>query len=709
MKKLIRFHLVILLLLLQTTLFGQYQISNFTSFNTGDNTLGSNTIYQFERNPTTNDLWINSEDGLMYYDGFVYHQNSIPLNAGNRYIYSNRPFAFDFNGNLWFVITDSLYNYDGINLEPHALPLTTMGVNDILCDQNSIVWIATNNGLFKFDNGIFEIYNETNVLLSNYVQCLTIEPSGELWVGTILGVNLYDGNQWKSYNQNDGLVWANGNSGIDDFYVDNNGTCWALGNEIAYFENQQWIVLDPTILTSSLVTLNNFTGAFETSNGRIYFSTNEHGLVYRENNNWSRLTTNDGLPCDSILTTYTDLNGEVLLGHYRYGYSKTTDGINYENINTKDGGIIENYTRKIYVDSSNVVWINHADAYQYSTDNAFWNKFLDNKTTIGSNIAENRYGDIVIFGYGDLFIYDSIQWDTIHDWDYNIGVFIEKDQYVYHANYPNLKRFTYQGQDTLSLATTIDLSPYFSTGTMIHCMEVDSSNTLWLGTKNGLWYMDQLNLVFEPLPEDISQYITDVRVDYEQNLWVTTLNGIGHKVNGQWSTYFENDGLIDNHVNEMEITPDSAYWFATYKGVTRIKNQQFESFDVSDGLIHKFCKTIHKDYLGNIYVGTVHGISMFHEAYPYVEDTLAIQNTINQENHFSLYPNPAHDHLLLNCESFNQIKSMKIIDVTGKVMIETPIKYQTSNINVSKLQPGIYFVQVHQNNGSVSSTQFIKL
>ena len=65
-----------------------------------------------------------------------------------------------------------------------GLPNNT--INDLLLASNGYLWLATNEGLVRFDGAQFTVFNTTNApqLPSNRFATLTEEPPGYLWIGS---------------------------------------------------------------------------------------------------------------------------------------------------------------------------------------------------------------------------------------------------------------------------------------------------------------------------------------------------------------------------------------------------------------------------------------------------------------------------------------------------------------------------------------------
>jgi Leucine-rich repeat (LRR) protein len=76
-------------------------------------------------------------------------------------------------------------------------------------------------------------------------------------------------------------------------------------------------------------------------------------------------------------------------------------------------------------------------------------------------------------------------------------------------------------------------------------------------------------------------------------------------------------------------------------------------------------------------------------------------------NYFTLYPNPASDIINVDAKQDTEIQSIAIYDVLGQLVIAVPNAKSISNIDVSRLKTGNYFIKVKSDKGS-SGMKFIK-
>ena len=85
------------------------------------------------------------------------------------------------------------YNFEQISV-PDGLSSTS--VLDIVQDKYGFLWIATSDGLDRYDGYNFKVFRnipgDPGSLPSNYARSLMIDKNGTLWVGTGGGLCKYD-------------------------------------------------------------------------------------------------------------------------------------------------------------------------------------------------------------------------------------------------------------------------------------------------------------------------------------------------------------------------------------------------------------------------------------------------------------------------------------------------------------------------------------
>ena len=69
-------------------------------------------------------------------------------------------------------------------------------VNDILQDELGYIWIASEDGLSRYDGYEFSIYrfdpDDSTSISGNYIRCIFYDGEQNLWISSRYGLNLYD-------------------------------------------------------------------------------------------------------------------------------------------------------------------------------------------------------------------------------------------------------------------------------------------------------------------------------------------------------------------------------------------------------------------------------------------------------------------------------------------------------------------------------------
>ena len=91
----------------------------------------------------------------------------------------------------------------------------------------------------------------------------------------------------------------------------------------------------------------------------------------------------------------------------------------------------------------------------------------------------------------------------------------------------------------------------------------------------------------------------------------------------------------------------------------------------------------------------------------YAQDTIDINNLRNDEIvGFKLYPNPAIADVVYVTTQNNNLKEVRVYDVFGELVLTE--KLSTKAMNISRLSPGVYVVQVTENNKSITRKLVVK-
>lgn len=187
------------------------------------------------------------------------------------------------------IAQDSWVNYTSDNT-----PMSDHQINDILIVDN-IKWVGTNWGLFSFDNTTWSDYSE--YLPNNQVQSLALDNNGYLYVSTLGGLAIFDGNNWSQITPDNSPLPSHINEIV--FNQNNIGFIGTIDGLYKKENETISLLLDSSSLEPTFVNIN----ALAFKGDSLCIGTINGGLAYWYNDNISWYNTTNGL----IDNTATDL------------------------------------------------------------------------------------------------------------------------------------------------------------------------------------------------------------------------------------------------------------------------------------------------------------------------------------------------------------------------------------------------------------------
>ncbi len=103
----------------------------------------------------------------------------------------------------------------------------------VIQDSKGFIWIGTQDGLNKYDGHSFTVYNndpqDTNSLSDNFIQDITEDENGILWIGyNTGGMDRFDPSYeiFTHYKNRPGDTTSISHNFINHIYIDREGTMW---------------------------------------------------------------------------------------------------------------------------------------------------------------------------------------------------------------------------------------------------------------------------------------------------------------------------------------------------------------------------------------------------------------------------------------------------------------------------------------------------
>ena len=98
---------------------------------------------------------------------------------------------------LFYLINVVVYsqhtNFEFFRTSPDGLSQSV--VTDVMQDSKGVLWFSTEDGLNSFDGDVFKRFYREDGLLSHEIECVVEGANEDLWVGTRRGLNLINNNK----------------------------------------------------------------------------------------------------------------------------------------------------------------------------------------------------------------------------------------------------------------------------------------------------------------------------------------------------------------------------------------------------------------------------------------------------------------------------------------------------------------------------------
>lgn len=131
----------------------------------------------------------------------------------------------DKKGNLWLASWEGIIRFDGQKFTNFTLKegLRHYHVFSAFEDKRGVLWFGmVGGGLYRYDGQSFTLFTTADGLANNNVMCTLEDDLGNLWFGTGAGVSRYDGRTFTNFTTELGLV----STAINTIVQDKTGSIW---------------------------------------------------------------------------------------------------------------------------------------------------------------------------------------------------------------------------------------------------------------------------------------------------------------------------------------------------------------------------------------------------------------------------------------------------------------------------------------------------
>jgi diguanylate cyclase (GGDEF)-like protein len=176
-------------------------------------------------------LWVATDGGLYVVNtGAGDHSPRLVEDPGIAHPRQRfRDLSLDNANRLWAATDDGIYRFDQTGWHHIDPGLSGVTPYQIAADSKGNLWASgAFPGILRLRITGDRVVESEHVarphLLSEQVVSLTVDHRGWLWVGQDAGLSVFDGRAWRSYTQDDGLIWND----TDSYALaeDRDGSMW---------------------------------------------------------------------------------------------------------------------------------------------------------------------------------------------------------------------------------------------------------------------------------------------------------------------------------------------------------------------------------------------------------------------------------------------------------------------------------------------------
>lgn len=500
-------------------------------------------------------------------------------------------------------------------------------------------------------------------LSNNQVKCFLKDRKGFVWVGTISGLNRYDGYDVKTFQNNSQDTTSILDNDVSRLFEDPNGNMWvttASGQSVydpalERFSRNTTQQLRQFGVPGGVITI-----ISKESKGKYWFVHSTLGLYLFDPVSRSTVklehvqadtTTIMGSPISSIAE---DPNGDVWLLHSDGIFEKLdgkTHQVVYRNHSIHMQFINAPHDYNMIIDSDGDLWIylinsNKGIFYFNGLDRQLLHFDKNSKrvklnTDIVHGLVQDNSGLIwIATDHGGLNLLDKKDFSVrviLHNSDDELSlvqnsiqtIYKDYDGFIwigtykkgvnyYHEDVIRFQLLKYQMSDKLSL-------PFND----VNCFAEDNYGNLWIGTNGGgLIYYNRKQERFTRYLNDpdntqslSSNVIVSLCLDRRGKLWIGTYYGGLNCFDGKkFIRYKHNPGnpktISDDNIWEIFEDSQGKLWIGTLSAGLDIFDpisETFSHYRAGDfNSIHStYIASITEDQEGNIWIGTGYGVDLF--------------------------------------------------------------------------------------------------
>jgi diguanylate cyclase (GGDEF)-like protein len=530
--------------------------------------------------------------------------------------------------------------------------LGNLAVRRIAQDSVGLLWIGTEDGLYRYDGDRFTRYDSGAGLPSTWINDLLATPDGDLWVCTPQGLALRNGDRFKTTNRDAGGLPA---GSCQSIARDARGTIWVAHRDGLYFQrNQRFRRLEgfPSGPVTAVVSLPGQSGSVVAATKGMVTRINEYRIAGS-----LPLWPNSAEPVDSLAADssgriwaqsarkllcllpgadkFLDESGQLPAISSRAVLSTDRDGRLWvptdEGISCKSGdkwqhfgpndGLPTDWARYIFEDREGSLWVASVGLHRLVGRGAWtsWTRDQGLPSDTIWDIYRSRHGQLWVSTDRGLCLATAEGWRVLPGTEKTVirNIFEDEHGRLWLGLMPGaILRYDPANKQLVRYGNSSGVA-----GARVLCLEQDGDGNLWAATDGAglLQYRPEKNDFIRAdvpggTPEETFRCLLR---DSHGRLWATGQYGLLLRDGGQWRRFNKKDGLLRDHISYIAELHAGELLFSYFEplGIVRFrldneKLQLLDRFDLKDGLSSDKVYLIGEDNRNNLWVGTGRGLDV---------------------------------------------------------------------------------------------------